>query len=138
MNITIIGTGFVGVVSSAVFASFGHTVFGLDIDEKKIGKLNNAQVPFYEPGLEELVKKDRDAVMLEFTIDYKRAISDADVILIAVGTPSASDGQADLSYVFAASQSLAPHLKKGAIVAVKSTVPPGTCQKVEDVIKPLL
>lgn len=137
MNITIIGTGFVGVVSSAVFASFGHTVFGLDIDEKKIEKLNNAHIPFYEPGLEELVKKGREGGKLLFTTDYKKAIEDADVILIAVGTPSAADGQADLSYVFASAKSLASHLKKGAIVAVKSTVPPGTCDQVADVIKPL-
>lgn len=137
MNITIIGTGFVGVVSSAVFASFGHRVFGLDIDQKKVDKLNNAVIPFYEPGLEQLVREDREKGTLTFTTDYKEAIQDADVILIAVGTPSAPDGQADLSYVFAAAKSLAPHLKKGAIVAVKSTVPPGTCDEVKKVIKPL-
>lgn len=137
MNITIIGTGFVGVVSSAVFASFDHAVYGLDIDEKKIDKLNHAHIPFYEPGLEELVKRGREAGKLTFTTDYKKAIEDADVILIAVGTPSAADGQADLSYVFASAKSLAPYLKKNAIVAVKSTVPPGTCDKVHDFIKPL-
>lgn len=135
MNITIIGTGFVGVVSSAVFASFGHHVYGLDVDAKKIEKLNHAHIPFYEPGLEELVKQGREKKKLEFTTDYKKAIEHADVILIAVGTPSAPDGQADLSYVFASSKSLAPYLKEGAIVAIKSTVPPGTCDKVEEIIK---
>lgn len=137
MNVTIIGTGFVGVVSSAVFASFGHKVFGLDIDPKKVEKLNHAQIPFYEPGLEELVKETRDKGNLEFTVDYPKAVSDADVVLIAVGTPSAPDGQADLSFVYGAAKSLSPHLKEGAIVVLKSTVPPGTCDKVEKIIFPL-
>ncbi len=137
MNVTIIGTGFVGVVAAAVFASFGHKVYGLDIDAKKVNKLNEAKIPFYEPGLEDLVKQTHARGHLEFTTSYDRAISDADVIMIAVGTPSAPDGQADLTFVFAAAKSLAPHLKEEAIVALKSTVPPGTCDRVEAIIKPL-
>lgn len=137
MNITIIGTGFVGVVAAGVFASFGHNVHGLDVDEKKVAKLNDSQIPFYEPGLAELVAETTKTGNLKFTTDYKQAISDARVIMIAVGTPSAPDGQADLSYVFAAAKSLAPYLAPDAIVALKSTVPPGTCDKVRDIIKPL-
>lgn len=135
MRVTIIGTGFVGVVSSAVFASFGNKVWGLDVSEEKIAKLRNAEIPFFEPGLKELVLKGVGNETLHFTTSYKEAISDAEVILIAVGTPSASDGQADLKYVYAAAESLAPFLQPGAIVAVKSTVPPGTCDEVEKRIR---
>lgn len=137
MNVTIIGTGFVGVVAAGVFASHGHKVFGLDIDEKKVARLNRAEIPFYEPGLEGLVKENCERGNLKFTTSYSEAISEADVILIAVGTPSAPDGQADLSFVFASAKSLAPHLKEGAIVAIKSTVPPGTCDSVKEIIAPL-
>lgn len=135
MKVTVIGTGFVGVVSSAVFASFGNTVWGLDVSEEKIEKLKQADIPFYEPGLKELVTKGVLSGMLRFTTSYQEAISESEVILIAVGTPSAPDGQADLKYVFAAAESLAPHLRPGAIVAVKSTVPPGTCDVVAERIR---
>jgi len=135
MNITFIGTGFVGVVSAAVYASFGNNVIGLDVDKEKINLLKKSIVPFYEPGLEDLLKKQQKNGNLEFTTDYKKAISDADVIFIAVGTPSAPDGQADLKYVHASVNSLAPYLKEDAIVAVKSTVPPGSLEKVEEIIK---
>lgn len=137
MNITIIGTGFVGVVSSAVFASFGHQVFGLDIDQAKIDKLNQAKIPFFEPGLETLVRQVIKKGNLSFTTDYKEAISNSEIILIAVGTPSAPDGQADLSYVYAATKSLAPYLADQTIIAVKSTVPPGTCDKVGKIVSKL-
>jgi UDPglucose 6-dehydrogenase len=135
MTVTVIGTGFVGVVSSAVYASFGNTVYGLDIDAKKIEMLKHAEIPFYEPQLKELVAAGVQSGKLHFTTDYAEAIPQSDVILIAVGTPSASDGQADLKFVFAAVDSLAPHLKDGAIVAVKSTVPPGTNAKLQERIK---
>lgn len=135
MHITLIGTGFVGVVSAAVYASFGHQVIGLDIDEQKIAQLKKSQVPFYEPGLEELLKSQQAGGNLTFTTDYQTAIKDADIVIIAVGTPSAPDGQADLRFVFASAESLAPHLKKNAIVAVKSTVPPGTLKEVTRLIK---
>lgn len=137
MNLTVIGTGFVGVVSAAVYASFGHQVIGLDVDEKKVASLRQSIVPFYEPNLTELLVEQQKAGRLSFTTDYHAAISDADIIIIAVGTPSAPDGQADLKYVFMAAESLAPHLKSNAIVVVKSTVPPGTLDKVDARIKPL-
>lgn len=134
MKIACIGTGFVGVVTTAVFASHGHEVVGLDIDEKKVSSLSQGKVPFFEPGLEELLKKTLAKGNLTFTTSYQTAIADADVILIMVGTPSAADGQADLKYVFAAAESMAPYLKENAIVVIKSTVPPGTNQKVEPII----
>ena len=134
MVITVIGTGFVGVVSAAVFAKFGHTVYGLDIDEKKISKLEQANMPFFEPGLEELVKAGVKNGNLKFTTSYNTSISQSDIIFLAVGTPSAADGQADIRFVLMAAQSLATHLKSGAIVVIKSTVPPGTNAKVEAII----
>ncbi len=134
MTITIIGTGFVGVVSASVFASFGHQVFGLDVDEHKIASLSKGVVPFFEPHLEELVKSGLSSGKLLFTTDYAQAVPQSDVVIIAVGTPSAADGTADLTYVMAAATALAPHLKESAIVAIKSTVPPGSSQKVKTVI----
>lgn len=135
MKIACIGTGFVGVVTSAVFASHQHEVVGLDIDEEKIASLSKGEVPFYEPGLSELLKKTLADNHLTFTTSYKTAISDAEVIFIMVGTPSAADGQADLKYIFATAESLAPYLKEDAIVVIKSTVPPGTNKKVTAIIK---
>ena len=135
MRIAIIGTGFVGVVSAAVYASFGHQVMGLDIDEKKIELLKKGQVPFYEPDLEDLLLKQQAKGHLHFTTSYEKAISDAQLVIIAVGTPSAPDETADLRYVMASAESLAPYLADQAIVAIKSTVPPGTTDKVAEIIR---
>lgn len=135
MTITVIGTGFVGVVTAAVFASFGNKVHGLDVDEKKVAALQKGHIPFFEPGLEELTKAQLKNGHLHFTTQYQATIPDSEVIFIAVGTPSAPDGQADLRFVFSAAESLAPHLSDNAIVVIKSTVPPGTNQKVEERIK---
>lgn len=131
MNITIIGTGFVGVVSAAVYSSFGNTVIGLDVDDKKIESLRQSKVPFFEPQLEELLGEQQRADTLSFTTDYKTAVPDADVIIIAVGTPSDAEGNANLSYVYSAVESAAANLKENAILVVKSTVPPGTLTKVK-------
>ena len=135
MQIACIGTGFVGVVTTAVFASHGHDVIGLDIDQAKVDSLSNGEVPFFEPGLTELLQQTLADGHLKFTTSYQEAISQAEVIFIMVGTPSAPDGQADLKYVLAAAESLAPYLQKDAIVVVKSTVPPGTNAKVMAAIK---
>ncbi len=135
MNITLIGTGFVGVVSAAVYASFGNNVIGLDVDEQKITKLKKGIVPFYEPQLSELLVEQQAKGNLEFTTSYENAIKNADVIIIAVGTPSAPDGQADLKYVMMSAESMAPYLKPEAIVVVKSTVPPGTLDLVAKIIR---
>lgn len=135
MNIAIIGTGFVGVVSAAVYASFGNQVIGLDIDQSKIEKLRQGVVPFFEPGLSELLIEQQKHGNLKFTTDYQEAISTAEVIIIVVGTPSTPEGEADLKYVFAACESLAPFLQENAIVVVKSTVPPGTLPKVRAILE---
>ncbi len=134
MKITIIGTGFVGVVSAAVYASFGNEVVGLDIDQEKINSLRSSKVPFFEPGLEDLLTTTQQQGKLTFTTSYEDAITNSDVIFIAVGTPSSADGNADLKYVFMSCESLAPYLKENAIVVVKSTVPPGTLKLVEEII----
>ncbi|MBU0974920.1 UDP-glucose/GDP-mannose dehydrogenase family protein [Patescibacteria group bacterium] len=134
MKITIIGTGFVGVVSAAVYASFGNEVVGLDVDQEKINFLKTSKVPFFEPGLEELLTSTQQDRKLTFTTSYEEAITNSDVIFIVVGTPSSADGNADLKYVFKSCESLAPYLKENAIVVVKSTVPPGTLNQVEEII----
>lgn len=135
MRICIIGTGFVGVVSAAVYASLGNQVIGLDIDQDKIDKLKNGEIPFYEPDLKELLLEQQQAKKLSFTTSYQEAIGESEVIIIAVGTPSAPDETADLRFVMKSAESLAPHLQKNAIVSIKSTVPPGTLEKVVNKIK---
>lgn len=135
MKIACIGTGFVGVVTAAVFAKLGNTVVGLDIDEKKIASLQQGIVPFFEPDLQELLVETQKSGNLAFTSSYETAVKDADIVMIMVGTPSAPDGTADLKYVLSAAESAAPYLKAGAIVIVKSTVPPGTNNKVRTLIE---
>lgn len=137
MKIACIGTGFVGVVTAAVFAKLGNQVVGLDIDESKISQLQKGIVPFFEPGLSELLRETQKSGQLTFTTNYPESITDADIILLMVGTPSAPDGQADLQYVLSAVESLAPHLKEGSIVVIKSTVPPGTNIKVKNLLASL-
>lgn len=134
MNITIIGTGFVGVVSAAVYASQGHQVTGLDINQDKIDSLQQGRVPFFEPGLEELLTSQQEKGNLIFTTEYPQAISQAELIIIAVGTPSKPDQAVNLDYVFAAIKSAAPHLNQDVIIAVKSTVPPGTFAKIRTLL----
>lgn len=135
MKIAVIGTGFVGVVTAAVYASFGHQVYGLDIDQKKIEKLKKSQVPFYEPNLQELLEETQAKQQLHFTSEYKEAITDADLVVIAVGTPSRPDGSVNLDYLYAACASAAEYLSPGVVVAIKSTVPPGIFAQVEAKIK---
>lgn len=134
MKIVCLGTGYVGLVSSAVFAHLGHEVVGLDIDEKKIASLKKGKVTIYEPGLEELFIKHLGK-NLEFTISYSEALKDADLILICVGTPPKADGSYDLKYVFAAAESIAKNLTGYATVVIKSTVPPSTTAKVKEIIE---
>lgn len=134
MTIAIIGTGFVGVVTASVYAHLGNKVIGLDIDENKISSLKQGKVPFYEPGLEELLIEEQEAGRLDFTTDYEMAISNAEVIIIAVGTPSNQEGMVNLDYVYSASENLASYIKPGVIVAVKSTVPPGTLNELKSKI----
>lgn len=137
MTISIIGTGFVGVVSAAVFASFGHTVYGIDIDEKKIRMLQKAQPPFYEPNLAELLRETQQSNQLHFTTDYSVAIPQSEICIIAVGTPSGKDGSVDLTYVDAALTSLAEYLVPNQIIAIKSTVPPHAVDHVKSKLSEL-
>lgn len=138
MHITIIGTGFVGVVSAAVFAKLGNTVTGLDIDENRIKALQKGKVPFYEPDLEKLLVTTQKKGNLSFTTSYEEAIPRADIIMIAVGTPSKKSGEADLRYLMSSIDSITPLFKEKVIIAIKSTVPPGTCDVVEGHIHSIL
>lgn len=134
MTITVIGTGFVGVVTASVLSSFGNTVIGLDVDQDKIEKLKKSQVPFFEPGLEKLLKEEQARGSLSFTTSYQDAIPNSDVVILAVGTPSTPQGGADLRFLVAAIESLAPLIKSGVVIAVKSTVPPGTLVELAEVL----
>lgn len=137
MKIAIIGTGYVGVVTAAVFAKLGHQVWGLDIDEKKIAQLQQGQVPFFEPGLDDLVQEGLKRKKLQFGSSYPKIVPQAEVILICVGTPPKDDGETDLTFVLEAARSLAPYLQAGTVVVVKSTVPPNTHQQVRKTIASL-
>ncbi|MFO1002700.1 MAG: nucleotide sugar dehydrogenase [Planctomycetaceae bacterium] len=130
MKITMIGTGYVGLVTGTCFAESGNDVTCLDVDARKVELLNRGGVPIYEPGLEELVKRNAASGRLKFTTNYEEAISKAKCIFICVGTPQDENGAADLKYVKAASENMAPYLQPGAIVICKSTVPVGTNRKV--------
>ncbi|NWG24009.1 MAG: UDP-glucose/GDP-mannose dehydrogenase family protein [Pseudorhodoplanes sp.] len=136
MRIAMIGSGYVGLVSGACFADFGHHVVCVDKDDAKIAALLRGSIPIYEPGLEELVARNAEQQRLSFTTDLPKAVSDADVVFIAVGTPSRrGDGHADLSYVFAAAREIAQALSGYTVVVTKSTVPVGTGDEVERIIK---
>ncbi len=135
MNITIVGTGYVGLVTAALFASFKNKVWALDINEKQIESLKKGKVPFYETGLKKLVLKGIKQRNLHFTTSYEEAMIDTEVIFICVGTPPKEDGDYDLSYVYKASESIAKHLKNYTVIVIKSTVPPGTNDEVRKLIE---
>jgi len=135
MNVTMIGAGYVGLVSGACFAEFGANVTCLDVDEDKIRRLEEGGIPIYEPGLDELVARNVRAGRLDFTTDFERAIPGADLVFIAVGTPTRrGDGYADLSYVYGAAKDIARYMKGYTVVVDKSTVPVGTARQVQRVI----
>lgn len=135
MHLTIIGTGYVGLITGTCFAEMGHTVICLDIDQKKIESLKKGITPIYEPGLEELVKRNVRDRRLIFSTDYSTAISHAEVCFIAVPTPSSDDGSCNLSYVEAAAQGIGKYMKNSLIVVDKSTVPVGTAKRVRQIIQ---
>jgi UDPglucose 6-dehydrogenase len=136
MRVAMVGTGYVGLVSAACFADFGHEVVGIDKDADKIAALQRGEMPIYEPGLEELVATNVRAGRLRFTTELKAPVADADAVFIAVGTPSRrGDGHADLSYVFAAAREIAAALQGFTVVITKSTVPVGTGDEVERIIR---
>ncbi|WP_321338363.1 UDP-glucose/GDP-mannose dehydrogenase family protein [Breoghania sp.] len=136
MKISVIGSGYVGLVSGACFTEFGHSVICADLDDRKIEALNNGRIPIYEPGLEQIVTRNSAAGTLGFTTDVEDAVSKADVVFIAVGTPSRrGDGHADLSYVYAAAKTIAKAMTGYTVVVTKSTVPVGTGDEVERIIR---
>ncbi len=135
MKVTILGCGYVGLVSGACFAEFGANVTCFDIDKTKVDKLLNGKIPIYEPGLDALVKKNVKQERLSFSNNLNDCISDSDLVFIAVGTPTRrGDGHADLSYVYQAAQDVAPFLKNYTVVVDKSTVPVGTARNVKRLI----
>ena len=137
MNITMIGTGYVGLVTGTCFAEFGHHVTCVDKITDKIDQLNAGKIPIYEPGLDTMVAKNRDEGRLQFVTDIVTAVSGADAVFIAVGTPTSrrGDGYADLSYIYEASKELAAHLQGYTVIVDKSTVPVGTARQVARIIK---
>lgn len=136
MKITVIGTGYVGLVSGTCFSEFGFHVTCVDKDIDKIQHLQQGEIPIYEPGLDDLVQRNVSAKRLRFTSAVTDAVKDADAVFIAVGTPERrGDGHADLSYVYAAAEEIAPHLNGYTLVVTKSTVPVGTGREVEAIIK---
>src|SRR5260370_34326156 len=135
MRVAIVGTGYVGLVSGACFADFGHHVTCVDKDAAKIAALQRNEIPLYEPGLDRMVESNAREGRLDFTTDLKQPVADADAVFIAVGTPSRrGDGHADLSYVYAAAREIAMALASFTVVITKSTVPVGTSDEVERII----
>ena len=136
MRIVMVGTGYVGLVSGVCFADFGHEVVCVDKDPAKIEMLNCGGVPIFEPGLDTLVEKNVKAGRLSFTTDLPAAMNNAEAVFIAVGTPSRrGDGHADLSYVYAAAEEIAENIDGFTVIVTKSTVPVGTGDEVETIVK---
>jgi len=134
MKITIIGTGYVGLVTGACLAETGNDVFCLDVDESKIALLNSGGVPIHEPGLMELIDRGRASGRLKFSTDVAASVAHGDVQFIAVGTPPDEDGSADLQYVLAAARNIGAHMQGFKVVVDKSTVPVGTAKRVGEVL----
>lgn len=135
MKISIIGTGYVGLVSGACFSDMGNDVICVDVDEKKVERLLNGKIPIYEPGLEELVKRNVEAKRLNFTTRIEEALNVSDICFIAVGTPMGEDGSADLHYVLGVAKEIGRYMDHHMYVVDKSTVPVGTAKKVREEIQ---
>ena len=138
MKITVIGTGYVGLVTGACFSKMGNKVYCVDIDEAKIDGLKNGILPIFEPHLGTMVKKGQEKGDLVFTTQIKEALDNTDIIFIAVGTPMAEDGSANLDYIFSAASDIAQNISHDSLVVIKSTVPVGTCFKVKNHIQDIL
>src|ERR671915_1414821 len=134
MKITIVGTGYVGLVAGACFAESGNDVACVDKDEAKIRLLRRGGMPIYEPGLEEMVRRNRQENRLTFTTTLGKAVRDSSIVFIAVGTPQWEDGSADLQHVLAVARDVARAMNGYKVVVAKSTVPVGTAQKVRATI----
>ena len=138
MKIVVAGTGYVGLVAGVCFAEVGHHVTCVDVDEKKVKLMESGVSPIYEEGLEKLMQRNNASGRLHYTVDYREAYKDADAIFIGVGTPEQPDGSANLSYIATVSRQIAESVEKDCLVVVKSTVPVGTNDKVEQFIKDFL
>jgi UDPglucose 6-dehydrogenase len=134
MKITIVGSGYVGLVTAACLADLGNDVFCLDVNQAKIDLLNNGGVPIYEPGLEEMIARNRAAGRIQFSTDIQASVDHGDIQFIAVGTPPDEDGSADLQYVLAAAENIGRHMTSFKVVVNKSTVPVGTADQVKSTI----
>ena len=134
MKVTIIGSGYVGLVTGACLAELGNQVFCLDVDQKKIDILNSGGVPIYEPGLKEMIARNKEAGRIVFSTDIAASVAHGEIQFIAVGTPPDEDGSADLKYVLAAAKNIAKHMTNFKVVIDKSTVPVGTAEKVTQVM----
>src|SRR5215471_1106832 len=135
MHIAVIGAGYVGLVTGACFAEFGVNVICVDVDHDKIERLGRGESPIYEPGLDQLIKKNLQAGRLTFTTDVAGAIRQSLVIFIAVGTPPQADGSADLTFVDEVARTLAQHIDGYKVIVTKSTVPVGTGKRLINLIK---
>ncbi len=135
MNVAVVGTGYVGLVSGACFAEMGVHVACVDIDEKKIDALKNGKIPIYEPGLDEMVRRNANAGRLTFSTSLKDVIDDVSLVFSAVGTPPDEDGSADLTYVLNVAREFGQNIKRYTVLVTKSTVPVGTAAKVKKVIE---
>ena len=135
MKISIIGTGYVGLVQAACFADSGNNVLCMDIDEKKINNLKKGIIPIYEPGLEEMVRKNTEDGRMEFTTNLKSAVEKSDILFICLPTPQSEDGAADLTYVLGVAEHIAEHMNDDKIIVSKSTVPVGTVDKIRQIIR---
>jgi UDPglucose 6-dehydrogenase len=131
MNISIFGSGYVGLVQAAIFADVGHRVICMDVDAERVDRLRDCEVPFFEPGLAQMIRNGMDSKLLSFTTDAKEAVQASDYLFICVGTPAGSDGAADLSYVMQVASSIARYMASRKVVITKSTVPVGTTDKVQ-------
>jgi UDPglucose 6-dehydrogenase len=135
MNVTVIGTGYVGLVTGACLADAGNHVFCLDTDAGKIARLNRGEIPIYEPGLEAIVRRNEAAGRLKFSTDVEASVAHGELQLIAVGTPPGEDGSADMQYVLGAARAIGRHMKSWKLIATKSTVPVGTADKIKQVVE---
>ena len=138
MKIAVAGTGYVGLVAGVCFAEKGHDVTCVDVDEKKVRMMEAGESPIFEEGLEELMRKNNAAGRLHYTTDYAQAYRDKDAIFIGVGTPEQPDGSANLNYIATVSRQIAESVERDCLVVVKSTVPVGTNDKVEQFIRDFL
>ena len=137
MNVTVIGTGYVGLVTGACLADAGNNIFCLDVDGQKIARLNNGEIPIFEPGLEPIVRRNRAAGRLRFSTDIAASVAHGELQLIAVGTPPGEDGSADMQYVLEAARQIGRHARDYKVIATKSTVPVGTADRICQEIRKL-